>query len=336
MTVLRPYQAECLDSIRGAWQRGLQCSAVVLPTGSGKTVIFAELATRFIRDDGRRVMVLVHRDELAEQAVSKIKAAAPHLNVGRMQADDHNDTGADVIVASVQTLSVDRRLSDLTGSQDVHGEIGLVIYDELHHSLADSWLVVRDAFAHAAHVGFTATFERGDGGFLTQAWQEVVYTRTAESMIRDGHLVPVNTGRSGVILIDGRADAPRVIAIVLARDMPDRRTIVFCPDVADAQATAAAIGSTASVITGTTDRDVRHKIYEAFRSGTLRVLVSCMVLTEGFDMPEADCAVISRNTKSGPLRTQMIGRVLRPSPGKRDAIVLDVMTTADHHGHGRK
>lgn len=335
MIQLRPYQTECLDRIRNAWRRGLQCSAVVLPTGSGKTVIFAELASRFIRDDGRRVMVLVHRDELAVQAVSKIQSAAPHLNVGRVQAED-NETGADVIVASVQTLSVDHRLSDLTGSQDDHGEVGLVIYDELHHSLAESWLVVRDAFAHAAHVGFTATFERGDGGVLTRVWQEVVYTRTAESMTRDGHLVPVNRHRSGVILVDSRADSPRVIAAVLARDMPDRRTIVFCPDVADAQATAAAIGSTAAVITGTTGRDIRHKIYEAFRSGTLRVLVSCMVLTEGFDMPEADCAVISRNTKSGPLRTQVIGRVLRPSPGKRDAIVLDVMTTADHHGHGRK
>lgn len=335
MITLRPYQTECLDSIRDAWQRGLQCSAVVLPTGSGKTVIFAELATRFIRDDGRRVMVLVHRDELAAQAVSKIEAAAPHLNVGRVQAED-DETHADVVVASVQTLSVDRRLSGMIESQDGHGEIGLIIYDELHHSLAESWLVIRDAFECAAHVGFTATFERGDGGFLSQVWQEVVYTRTAESMTRDGHLVPVNTDRSGVILVDGRADAPRVIATVLARDMPDRRTIVFCPDVADAQATAAAIGPAAAVITGTTDRDVRHKIYEAFRSGMLRVLVSCMVLTEGFDMPEADCAVISRNTKSGPLRTQMIGRVLRPSPGKRDAIVLDVMTTADHHGHGRK
>jgi superfamily II DNA or RNA helicase len=121
-----------------------------------------------------------------------------------------------------------------------------------------------------------------------------------------------------------------VISVVLARDMPDRRTLVFCPDVADARATAAAIGSTAAVVTGATDKDVRAQAYDAFRSGTLRTLVSVMVLTEGFDMPEADCAVISRNTKSGPLRTQIIGRVLRPSPGKRDAVVLDVMTFADH------
>lgn len=346
MITLRRYQAECLEAVQAAWRRGIQCPAVVLPTGSGKTVIFAELAQRFIREGRGRVLVLVHRDELAAQAVDKIRKAAPHLTVGRVQGAD-DEVHEDIVVASVQTLSHHRRLHELTWSQagDPSAVIGLVIHDECHHTLSETYMAIRDAFAHAVQVGFTATFERGDGGPLPVVWQEVAYTRSIWSMVRDGYLVPVR-GRSvtvGGMDLSGvkrrggdyaarplaavmtQSGAPVVIASAMRRYATGRRSLVFCPDVVSATATAGAIGTGAALVTGTTPRDARNRIYEAFRAGEIRTLVSCMVLTEGFDMPEADCAVIARPTRSRPLYKQMVGRVLRPFPGKSDALVLDIV-----------
>jgi hypothetical protein len=121
------------------------------------------------------------------------------------------------------------------------------------------------------------------------------------------------------------ADGPRVIAACMLKHAPQRRSIVFCPTVAMAHATASELekqGVPCGVVSGGTPREDRQRIYSGFASGKLRAIVNCMVLTEGFDMPQADCVVVARPTRSRPLFIQMVGRVLRTYPGKGKALAL--------------
>jgi superfamily II DNA or RNA helicase len=349
---LRPYQRECIDAIWHAWPyegNGTLRPAVVMPTGSGKTVMFSRLARDFIEIYGERVLVLVHRDELADQAIAKIRATAPTLTVGKVKAAD-NEVSADVVVASVQTLSRDNRLGQLLNAQSIHLErpmIGLAITDECHHAAAASYRKIYDAFPGIKHAGFTATLARGDGVGLGDVWEKVVYQRSVLEMVADGYLTDVR-GRSidlegldlSQVKMSGKdysaaslgdalmsADGPRVIARVMHQHARDRRSVVFTPTVAVAHATAKeldAIGIPAGVVSGETPREERARIYAAAAAGKLRALVNCMVLTEGFDLPALDCCVIARPTKSAPLFIQMAGRVLRPWPGKTEALLIDI------------
>lgn len=363
MLRLRPYQEECIDAVFRAWtQDKAQRPAVVLPTGAGKTVVFSHLAHRFIdwrtAADGnpvrpRRVVVLVHRDELADQTLAKLAVIAPHLSVGKVKAED-NEIGKDVMVCSVQTLARPNRMHMLLDSQAYVGDIGLVIVDECHHAVADSYrnimaaLGCYDGGTDRLAVGFTATLARGDGRGLGDVWQDVAYQRSVLWMISEGHLVDVRARQIELEDLDlqtvkrsggdysakslgeamEQAGAPEIIKQVIQAHAADRRSIlVFCPTVAlahEVEAELTRAGITSGTVHGGTPRADRLRLYERFRRGDLRVIVNCMVLTEGADFPYADCAVIARPTRSETLFIQMVGRVLRPSPltGKSDALVL--------------
>lgn len=367
---LRDYQDECIQKVWNAWASGIQRPAAVLPTGAGKTVIFSGLIRQFIdvyrpsmMKAAWRTVVLVHRDELADQAIDKIRRTAPDLDVGKVKAAD-NDVNADVMVCSVQTLARPARLQQLLAGQAYYGNIGLVVVDECHHALAPTYRDIIKALGGFGYhqvdeglagshytgtkvVGFTATMVRGDGLGLGQVWDEVVFSRSVLWMISRGYLVDVRAQDVEGINLDlgtikkaggdyqardlGRAlqeaGAPKAIAQAVQENAPGRRSIVFTPDVATAHDTAGALvtaGISAAAVDGTTPRDTRTAIYAAFQSGRIRALVNCMVLTEGFDAPWADCAVIARPTKSPGLYIQMVGRVLRTFPGKKDALVMNV------------
>lgn len=352
---LRDYQTEAIDAVFAAWADGMTRPAIVLPTGAGKTVVFAHLIERF-RSRGTvappgsgRVIVLVHRDELADQAIAKIRAVSPDLNVGKVKAAD-NDLDADVMVCSVQTLAVARRLREMKQwSQPNFGPVGLIITDECHHAAAASYQRIYRAFPDALQLGVTATMARGDGVGLGSQWEDVVYSRSILNLISQGHLVDVkarnvevdgldlgSVKRSGGDYQAGdlgaameESGAQYVIAAAYKEHAADRRGIVFTPTVATAELTAASLtlsGIPAAAISGETPREERRSIFERFRLGETQVLVNCMVLTEGFDAPWASCAVIARPTQSQPLYVQMVGRVLRPwtEGGKKDALVLNM------------
>lgn len=365
---LRDYQTECIDAVFSAWGQGVRRPAVVLPTGAGKTVVFSALVGRFqdkqrgpldeFKVDpsaGHRVMVLVHRDELADQALSKLRDVLPaDVSVGKVKARD-NDITADVMVCSVQTLASARRLAALVDiqSKSAPGRVGLIITDECHHAAAASYRKVYDAFPDALNLGVTATMARGDGVGLGSVWEEVVYTRSILWMISKGFLCDVKTHRVDIDGLDmgdvkstagdyqagalgealeesGFAD---VVAKAHAEHAGDRPTIVFTPTVATAELAAEALnasGCPTAVITGATPPEERHAAYDRFRTGEVRALANCMVLTEGFDAPWASCAIVARPTQSAPLYTQMVGRVLRTYPGKTDALVLDVVGASSH------
>lgn len=360
---LRDYQQAAIDAVHGAWDEGTQRPAVVLATGLGKTIVFSHLAQKFINrqtssldtlkvhsEIGSRVVVLVHRDELADQAIDKMRQVAPELHIGKVKAGN-NEVDADVMVCSVQTLARERRFQQLYDAQQKHGRVGLVIVDECHHGSAKSY---RDILAGlgcysgvgdgAMAVGFTATLARGDGQGLGDVWEDAVYTRSPLWGMANKHLVPA---KSKIIDVDTlhlgdvkktagdyqakdlgdalmQAGGPQIIAKLLEDHAGDRKSpIIFTPTVEVARATAAALPN-AAYVHGGTPREERLEIYRKFGTGEVKTLVNCMVLTEGADFPYADCVVVARPTKSQPLFIQMVGRVLRPSPdtGKKDALVL--------------
>lgn len=355
--VLRSYQREAIDAVFAAWAGGMQRPAIVLPTGAGKTVVFASLIKEFrakpVRmgeeyQPGHRVIVLAHRDELVDQAIAKIRAIAPDLNVGKVKATN-NDISADVMVCSVQTLVSLRRLKRIAGwSQEEYGRVGLIITDECHHAAAASYGKIYAAFPDALQLGVTATMARGDRVGLGSVWDDVVYKRSILWMISKGYLADVRTKRIDLKELDlgsvkssrgdwaagdlGRAlmesEADTAIARAYKEHAGDRRGIVFTPTVETAWAAAQALNRAyikSCVISGETDRNDRHRIYGRYQRGEIQVLVSCMVLTEGFDAPWAEVAVIARSTQSAGLYAQMAGRVLRTWPGKKEALILDLV-----------
>lgn len=356
---MRPYQQEAVDAVFSAWSENMRRPAVVLPTGAGKTVVFSHLIQRF-RDKqrgpldqfkvdpatGSRSLVLVHRDELVRQAVDKIRGVAPDLSVGIVRAEE-NDVHADVMVCSVQTISRKRRLADLTEAQEKYGAVGLVLTDEVHHCPARSYQTVYEAFPASRWVGFTATLERGDGVSLGSQIDDVVFSRSLLWMIKRGYLVQPRAYTQDVGHLDlksikttggdyqsgdlGRAleesDLAGELPAVWREHADGRPTVVFTPTVATAHGVSDAFrgaGVTSAVVSGETPREERQRIFESSRLGQCSVIVNCMVMTEGTDLPWLSCAVIARPTRSRALYQQMVGRVLRPWAGKEDAIVLNV------------
>lgn len=340
----RPYQNEAIEAVFYAWDRGWCRPAVVLPTGAGKTVTFAHLIKKYREHNEARVVVLVHRDELAKQAREKILAVVPDLDVGIVKAEQ-NDSEADVIVASVQTLFNPDRRGQLRG-------VGMVVVDECHHYAAPAYREVLEELGlfdgSVLGVGFTATMNRSDTYGLGDIWQEVVYEKDILWGIVNGFLVDVRAesvtvddlnlaeiarnrgdyqeGKLGEALVN--SGAPDVVARAYKEKAGERQGIVFCPTVACARAFTQAFnasGINSALITGETPIEARQSDYTLYRAGLIQVLISVMALTEGFDMPQAEVAVVARPSQSASLRIQMIGRVLRPFPGKDEALVLDVV-----------
>jgi len=347
LMALRPYQREAIDAVTGAWRDGTRRPAVVLPTGMGKTVVFSHMIAERHAATGERSVVLVHRDELADQAVSKLRTVAPHLLVGKVKAH-RDEVHADLVVASVPTLASERRLTRLLDSQARFGRLGLWVTDECHHAISPSYGRVYDATKDADHVGFTATLARSDKRGLGSVWDDVVSSKTIAYAVKNGFLVrPVGrsvkvedldlstVGKSRGDYSEGalgdaleNSKALNIAADAYAEHAATRPGIAFTPTVATAQHLAVLLtqrGIPAAVVHGGTPRTERLAIYEAFRTGKIRVLCNCMVLTEGFDAPWASAALIVRPTQSNPLYIQMVGRVLRPFPGKTDALVIDVV-----------
>lgn len=350
----RPYQQEAVDATFAAWARGVQRPALVLATGLGKTIIFAHTIARFVNEarGNRRVVVLVHRDELIRQAVDKLHSVAPHLHIGVVKAGE-NDTDAQVIVASVQTLARRSRREQVR-------DVGLVVVDECHHATAASYLDVLDHFgcfgSGALALGVTATMKRSDGTALGQVWQEVVYERDILWGIRHGYLVDVEGKRVVVDDMDMRAvrttagdyraadlgvafedsSAPQVIAKAYAEHSPDSQGVAFTPTVATAHALAdvmSSAGTPARAVDGAMSPVERSQVMRGHARGDFQVLTNCMVATEGWDSPTTSTVVVARNTQSAGLYQQMVGRVLRPDPSRpaKRALVLDIMGVSARH-----
>lgn len=363
---LRPYQQEAVEASLAAEQRGVRRQLGVAATGLGKTIIFAALAGR----RSGRTLILAHRDELIEQAVHKIGMVVPTAGVGVVKAE-RDEVRAPVVVASVQTLSRPNRLARLVDPPDhaqasLDGDLldddrpfDLVVVDEAHHAMADSYRAILAGLKAGDPdgpllLGVTATPDRGDGKGLDAVFDEIVWQYDVEWGITHGYLcdlrgrrVTLDTfdasrlkvsrgdyevGAAGRALSD--ADAPEHVVRAWKHEAAGRRTIVFTPTVALADEMASAFnhaGVAAAMVHGGTPLDERRRILRHFSTGHVHVVANCAVLTEGFDEPRADCIVIARPTKSRALYAQMVGRGTRRHPDKTDCLVLDVVGASAQH-----
>lgn len=342
MLALRPYQEDALTAIIRGIADGVLRPAVVLPTGAGKTVIFSHLSKYWHESTGKRVLILVHRDELVTQTERKLHAVAPHLTTGVVKAK-RAEIGADVIIGSVQTLRKLNRRADIQN-------VGLVIVDEAHHAAADSYVQIMEhfgCFTETPAVGFSATLVRSDKGDLSTVWQKVVEQKDILDMIPEflcdvrGKLITVDGLSLGEVMMNRgdlaagsltdallSADAQNYVVRGFLEHASDRPTIVFVPTVEATEVFADAFseaGITVGRVWGSMPDEERRPELKRFAEGEIQVLVNCMVLTEGYDEPKASCAIIARATRSPALYVQMVGRVLRKFPGKTDALVLDVV-----------
>lgn len=353
---LRDYQTAAIEAVERDLSGGRQRVAVVLPTGTGKTVTFAHLAQRYHQSTGRRVLVLAHRDELVSQAAHKLAEVCPDLNIGIVKAE-RDEYGADIVVASVQTLIGIKRRARIA-------DVGMVIVDECHHATADTYMAVLDWYGcfggpaygggnGAVAVGFTATLGRTDGKALGQVWEVVSFRRDIREFIpaylldAKGIRVDVDDldlsgikrsagdyqdGALGDALMDSMA--AEISAKAYAEHAADRQGILFAPTVRSAGWFADAFneqGITTETVSGAMPLDERRAVLRRFQRGDTQVVSNCMVLTEGFDAPWASVAVLARPTSSAPLFVQMVGRVLRPYPGQSQALVLDVCGMGGRH-----
>lgn len=350
---LRPYQVECLDAIRSALDDGKKRMLAVLATGLGKTVIFSHLPQIGLN----RFLVLAHRTELLTQARASIMASNPGLRVEIEQADNHASQYADVVVASVQTLSAKRggKLGRLLGWRP--DAFDAVVVDEAHHACSQSYLDVLKHFGcgdRTPLLGVTATPFRGDKRNLADIFAEVVFERGLIWGIENDWLSPLRARRVktetdlsnlhtrlGEFAEEELAEAANtdyrnsmVCSAVEDHAVDRTRVLVFAVNVKHAEALAGQFeqrGHDSAVVIGKTPADERRAIFSAFRRGATRVLTGCEVFTEGFDIPSVDCIVMARPTRSALLYTQMIGRGTRKAPGKTDCLVLDVVDVCGRH-----
>lgn len=329
----RDYQATAVAAVLAARDRR---PILVAPTGSGKTVMAVAAATQI----GGRTLWLAHRSELISQAAQHLTAAGAW--VGIIKAGIAPNPLAPVQVASVQTLV--RR--DLVPAD-------MVVIDECHHVAADTYRTILDAYPRAVMLGLTATPFRLDGRGLGDLFGTIIVAATPRELCERGILhaprvwAPSAPDLRGVRVAGGDYNlsdlAERVIRKKLIGDIirtwrrhaDGRRTVAFAVNIEHSRAIVAefkAAGIPAEHIDGRIPTDQRSEILGRLRAGETHVVSNCMLLTEGWDLPALECAIIARPTASLALHLQMIGRVMRACHGKDGAIVLD--HAGNHHVHG--
>jgi superfamily II DNA or RNA helicase len=339
---LRPYQQQAIADLRAAFRNGARAPLLVAPTGAGKTVIIAAVL-QGVAARGRSAIVLVHRRELIAQTSAKLSLAdVPHGII----AAGGPATDAPIQIASVQTLA--RRLDRIAAQPD------LIVIDEAHHATAGTWGKALTHWPQALRLGVTATPVRQDGRGLKAVFDRLVLGPSTAELIGGGFLCPARLyapppvadlsglhRRAGDYAIDEaaeRMDRPTVTGDAIAhyqRLAAGQRAIAFCCNVKHAEHVCAAFnhaGVEAATLLGCTDPLRRDATVARFGAGELQVLVTVDVVSEGFDIPAAGCAILLRPTQSLGLYLQQVGRVLRPAPGKTHAVVLDHVGNVHRHG----
>lgn len=348
--ILRPYQKDCSNAVVAAWREAVS-TLVVMPTGTGKTVLFADLIRRSFP---RRAMVLAHREELIWQALDKIKRVTG-LNCDIEMADHRSAMdglfgGPAVVISTIQTHNAGGDGGGRMGKFDPR-HFGLLIIDEAHHATSPSYRRVIDYYRTNPAlrvVGVTATPDRADEEALGQVFESVAFDYEILDAINDGWLTPID---QQIVVVEGldfshvRTTAGDLNGADLAAVMEfeknlqgiagpaieiigPKRALVFTASVAHAERLCEIFNrhraGMAGWVCGKTDKDERRKLLANFASGAVQVVCNCGVLTEGFDDPGVEVVIMGRPTKSRSLYAQMVGRATRPLPG-----VVDGLETAE-------
>lgn len=340
---LRPYQQEAKDSIFEQWDSGVHRTLLVLPTGCGKTIVFAKVTEECVRQ-GKRVLILAHRGELLQQAADKIAKSTGLMCATEKAESSCLGSWFRITVGSIQSLQREKRLCQFP--QDYFDTI---IIDEAHHCISDGYQKVLRYFQDAQVLGVTATPDRGDMRNLGSYFESLAYEYTLPKAIKEGYLspikaltIPLKLDLSGVSMQSGDFKASDIgtvldpylyqIAEEMGKYCRDRKTVVFLPLVKTSQKFRDILtekGFRAAEVNG--ESRERAEVLEAFENGTYNVLCNSMLLTEGWDCPSVDCVVVLRPTKVRSLYSQMVGRGTRLSPGKDHLLLLDFLWHTERH-----
>ncbi len=346
--ILYPFQREAKEAVLHHWENGNRAALISLPTGSGKTIVFSDILHSSLSGSSDKGLMLVHREELLRQTVEKLNLVWPGAKLSTVDAASSNFTGQ-ITIASV--MSMVRRLANIP-------PIHKVVTDEAHHAPARSWLKIYrrigELFPDWQHLGVTATPIRNRGaGDLEAVFGKPVYVKSIFELIVEGYLSPLKglEVRTEISLEDVGVQGGDFIADELSRAIntkernrlvvqnylelaADRKALVFAADVDHARSLAEMFrthGVDAACVSGQTPLSLRRSLLEKLRSGETKVIVNCMVFTEGFDEPSLDAILVARPTRSLVLYCQMIGRGLRPYPGKQNCLFIDFVDNSSRH-----
>lgn len=340
---LRPYQEQAKDAVIGEWDRGVKKTLLVLPTGTGKTIVFSKVIEDRVKK-GQRVLVLAHRGELLDQAADKLYKSTGLKCAVEKAEETCVGSWYRVVVGSVQTLMREKRLERLSKNY-----FNTIVIDEAHHCISEGYRRVLDYFDNADVLGVTATPDRGDMKNLGQVFESLAYEYTLSQAIRDGYLSPIkaltiplrldltNVGvQSGDFKAGDLGDALEPYLLGIAEEMRnyclERKTVVFLPLIKTSQKFRDILnekGFRAAEVNG--ESADRARVLKDFDEGKYNVLCNSMLLTEGWDCPSVDCVVVLRPTKVRSLYSQMVGRGTRLCEGKDHLLLLDFLWHTQRH-----
>ncbi|MBE6817889.1 MAG: DEAD/DEAH box helicase [Ruminococcaceae bacterium] len=340
---LRPYQSEAKEAIFKEWNNGNKKTLLVLPTGTGKTIVFAKVTEQCV-SEGKRVLILAHRGELLDQASDKIERSTGLKCAVEKAENSCLGQWYRIVVGSVQTLMREKRLNMFREDY-----FDTIIIDEAHHCLSNSYQKVLEYFDSANVLGVTATPDRGDMRNLGEYFESLAYEYTLPKAIKEGYLspikaltIPLKLDISGVGMQSGDFKTSELgtaldpyleqIAAEMENYCKDRKTVVFLPLVKTSKKFSELLnahGFRSAEVNGSSSD--RTEVLEDFAAGKYNVLCNSMLLTEGWDCPDVDCIIVLRPTKVRSLYSQMVGRGTRLSPGKDHLLLLDFLWHTERH-----
>ncbi len=340
---LRKYQNEAKSAVLSEWDKGNRKTLLVLPTGTGKTVVFASVA-EFLVKNGERCLILAHRGELLTQAEDKIEKVTGLKCATEKAEETCLGSFFRITVGSVQSLMRESRLKKFP--KDYFSSI---IIDEAHHAVSDGYQKVISYFDKAKLLGVTATPDRSDLKNLGEVFDSLAYEYSLPQAIKEGYLspikaltIPLEIDLSAVSVSAGdfkvgdlgTALDPylKKIADEMLNYCKDRKTVVFLPLIKTSEKFRDILNSKgfrAAEVNGNSDN--REQVLADFERGEYNVLCNSMLLTEGWDCPSVDCVIVLRPTKVRSLYCQMVGRGTRLCEGKTELLLLDFLWHTDRH-----
>lgn len=338
---LRPYQVDIINKVRQKFKEGKRRVLIRLATGGGKTLLASTIIKSAIAK-GNKVLFLCHRRELVKQSVEALRGEG--VNVGIVAGGFNFKRGHDCYVCSVPTLV--KRLRVMRG-------FSLVVFDECHHSRSATFEKCWQAYYDSAMLGLSASPARLDRKPLGECFDSMVHGPEIQDLIDMGFLsdfkyyAPSRVDLSAVKTLAGDyhkgqlaevMDKPHITGDAVQHYLKvgvGKRCIVFCVSINHSKAVADEYnkhGIPAAHVDANSKMDYRDKAMEEFKNGRIKVLTNCNLFSEGVDVPKLDMVQILRPTKSLVLHLQIVGRCLRPDPGKERAYILDHVCNYEHHG----
>ena len=340
---LRPYQETARQKVQEEWKEGKKRTLLVLPTGTGKTIVFSKIIEDRVKK-GERVLVIAHRGELLEQASDKLYKSTGLKTATEKAEQTSLGSFYRVVVGSVQTLQREKRLNQFPPEY-----FDTIVIDEAHHAISDGYQRVLQHFEDANVLGVTATPDRGDMRNLGSYFESLAYEYSLPEAIKSGYLSPIKA-----LTIPLKLDLSNVkqqagdfstkdlgtaldpyleqIAEEMKKQCFDRKTVVFLPLVKTSQKFRDILnkhGFKAAEVNG--ESADREQVLKDYEEGKYNVLCNSMLLTEGWDCPSVDCVIVLRPTKVRALYSQMVGRGTRLAPGKKELLLLDFLWHTERH-----